>query len=414
MVARTLHLGRAGLRLDARLSERHAVDLTAEAADARAAPVTLPITQGEVAVIASAGFPLWEPIDTLQLRNHRITLAYGDLSRQLARLTAGSNEEEAKDANWCTFATWSSRTIGTCIDRQPEHGLIHHLVRRFPPGLRNYVYGFAETLLCRGHGAIYRTLAIGNRLVFLEIGTAVSHFIECFASAPDGPSPTTFDDYWSDVEAFLAGLRQLDPSWLATTAPDPEMLQAGMKAYLDASKESDPKAKAELVLLGNLLLGAYEQTRVDGYLTATLSLFTTSWLHRLMRGPKPGFLAWLKRGLAAPVSTVYALFATRFFLALELPSPGGMAELMVGKPVPQLAFPQDLRHIANPQLQAVLTCYDLSDRRDSQTRARDWANFGDRMNYITNLFRSRQRDLALFRPPWTPDEQASLLAGMLP
>jgi hypothetical protein len=94
---------------------------------------------------------------------------------------------------------------------------------------------------------------------------------------------------------------------------------------------------------------------------------------------------------------------------------------MVGKPVPstsgssrQLAFPETLRHIANPKLQAVLTCYDLSDRRYNNTRARDWASFADRMNYITNLFRSRQRDLALFRSPWTPDQEASLLAGMLP
>jgi hypothetical protein len=421
MVARTLRLGRAGLRSDARLRDRHAVDLTAEASQARAAPVTLPITRNEVAVIASSGFPLWEPIDVMQLRNHRITLAYGNLSEQLARLTAGGNKGGAKDANWCTFATWSSKTIGTCIDRQPEHGLIHNLVRRLPSVLRRYFYGFAETLLCRGHGAIYRTLAIGNRLVFLEIGTAVSHFIECFDSTSEGSSDTNFNDYWSNVELFLAGLRQLDPSWLATRAPDPETLQAGMRAYLDARIESDPKAKAELVLLGNLLLGAYEQTRVDSYLTAALSFFTTSWLYRLLRGPKPGFVARLKRGLAAPVSTMYALFATRFFLALELPSLGGMVELMVGKPVPstngssrQLSFPLDLQHIANPRLQAVLACYDLSDRRYSQTRARDWANFGDRMNYITNLFRSRQRDLALFRSPWTPEQETSLLAGRLP
>ncbi len=194
-----------------------------------------------------------------------------------------------------------------------------------------------------------------------------------------------------------------------------------MQAYFDALNEANPKAKAELVLLGNLLLGAYEQTRVDGYLNATLSFFTTSWLHRLMRGPKPGVVALLGRGLAVPFSTMYAWFATRFFLALELPSPGGMTELMVGKPVPslngskqQLEIPEVLRHIANPALQAVLTCYDLSDRRYNRTRSRNWANFTDRMNYITNLFRSRQRDPSLFHPPWTPLQEASLLEGKLP
>ena len=46
--------------------------------------------------------------------------------------------------------------------------------------------------------------------------------------------------------------------------------------------------------------------------------------------------------------------------------------------------------------------------------ARNWARFADRMNYITNLFRSRQRDRALFQPPWTPPQEASLLDGRLP
>ena len=420
MAARTLRLGGAARRSDVRLRDRHLVDLTPESADAGAAPISLPVTRTDVGLIASAGFPLWEPIDTLQLRNHRITLAYGDLSHQLSRLTAGNDDEIEWDANWCTFATWSSRTIGTCIDRQPEHGLIHHLLRHFPRPLRRFFYGLAEALLCRGHGAIYRTLAIGNRLVFLEIGTAISHFLQCFGAVHGSQDPD-FEAYWSDVDAFLTGLRHLDPSWLATAAPDPSTLRAGMQAYFDALNEANPKAKAELVLLGNLLLGAYEQTRVDGYLNATLSFFTTSWLHRLMRGPKPGVVALLGRGLAVPFSTMYAWFATRFFLALELPSPGGMTELMVGKPVPslngstqQLEIPEVLRQIANPALQAVLTCYDLSDRRYNRTRSRNWANFADRMNYITNLFRSRQRDPSLFQAPWTPLQEASLLEGKLP
>ena len=443
MVARPLHVGRSGRRADALLRARHAVDLTEGDAGARASPVTLPITRAGVATIASAGFPLWEPLDTLQLRNHRITLAYGDLSHQLARLTARSDDEEGWNANWCTFATWSSRTIGTCIDREPEHGLIHHLVRRLPSPLRPLLFAMAEALLGREHGAIYRTLAIGNRLVFLEIGTTVSHFIDCFdpsragasasaaastgasASAEDSTGASAaasdFEAYWSDIEAFLRGLRHLDPSWVATPAPDPSALRAGMEAYVGALAETDPKARAERVLLGNLLLGAYEQTRVEDYLTATLSCFTGSYLDRIMRGPAPGVSAFLGRTLAAPLSTVYARFATKFFLALEIPTPGGMVELMVGQPVPpleraagELTFPEELRHIAQPELQAILTRYDLSDRRAGHTRARNWASFGDRMNYITNLFRSRQRSPSLFAAPWTEAEEAALLSGRLP
>jgi hypothetical protein len=418
VVARTLHIGKAGRKADARTQARHAVDLPDTA---QVAPVTLPISRNEVATIASAGFPLWESLDTLQLRNHRITLAYGDISHQLARLIANSDDERSWDANWCTFATWSSKTIGTCIDRQPEHGLIHHLVRRLPSPLRSLLFALSEQLLGRGHGAIYRTLAIGNRLVFLEIATAVSHFVECFGSTGWGQDRQDFDAYWAGVATFLDGIRRLDPSWVATPAPDPGTLRAGMESYGRARTEADPKARAELVLLGNLLLGAYEQTRVEEYLTATLSFFTTSWLNRLMRGPKTGVLAAVGRGLAAPASTLYALFATRFFLALDLPTPEGTAELMVGRPVPpvdaadgDLEFPDLLRHITTPELQAVLTRYDLSERHASRTRARNWARFADRMNYITNLFRSRQRSRSLFTRPWTGEEESALLAGRLP
>jgi len=403
------------------LRAQHAVDLSEDAIHARAAPVRLPITHDEVRIIASPGFPLWEPLDTLQLRNHRITLAYGDLSHRLARLIAGSDDKGTWDANWCTFATWSSKTIGTCIDRQPEHGLIHHLVRHLPSPLRALFFEGAERLLCRGHGAIYRTLAVGNRLVFLEIATAVSHFVEYCESMASSGADLRFDDYWGEVETFLVGLRQLDPSWVATPAPDPRTLRAGMQAYLKAHTEADPKARAELVLLGNLLLGAYEQTRVEDYLVASLSFFTTTWLHRLLRGPGPGILTRVGRGLAAPLNGLYALFATRFFLALEIPAADGMAELMVGRPVPpidpldrQLDFPAVLRHLANPELQAVLTRYDLSDRKASRTRARNWSSFADRMNYITNLFRSRQRNAPLFENPWTAEQEVALLDGRLP
>jgi hypothetical protein len=418
VVARTLFIGSPGRKVDARTQARHAVDLPV---DAQAVPVTLPISRKAVAMIASAGFPLWESLDTMQLRNHRITLAYGDISRQLAGLIANSADQSTWDANWCTFATWSSKTIGTCIDHRPEHGLILHLVRRLPSPLRSLSFALAEQLLCRGHGAIYRTLAIGNRLVFLEISTAVSHFVECFGSTEPGDERRRFDTYWDGVQTFLDGLRHLDPSWVASPAPDPATLRSGMDAYRRARTETDPKARAELVLLGNLLLGAYEQTRVDDYLTASLSLFTTSWLHRLMRGPKPGICASVGRVLAAPVSALYALFATRFFLALELPTPTGVAELMVGRPVPpvdaadgELLFPDVLVHIANPELQAVLTRYDLSDGHAAHTRSRNWSRFADRMNYITNLFRSRQRSHALFARPWAEDQEAALLAGRLP
>jgi hypothetical protein len=421
VVGRSLRIGTYGRRRDAQASAQHAEDLPQGQMNTRAAAISLPMTVPEIRTVASSGFPLWEPLPVMELRNHRITLAYGDLSQQLARLVARTEDPHEWDANWCTFATWSSKTIGTCIDRQPEHGLLLHMVRHLPLPLRHLVFSASERLLSRGHGAIYRTLAIGNRLVFLEIGTAVGHFVDSFGAAPDSSPSPSFETYWSDMAVFLEQLSHLDPSWVAVDPPDPRTLQAGMQAYHAALSEKDVKAKAELVLLGNLLLGAYEQARVDTYLTATLSFFTLSWLHRIIRGPKPGFSALLARAMAAPVSTLYSLFATRFFLVIDLPKGRDeMTTLKVGRPIPPIdddttrSFPALLREVANPELQALLTRYDLSGGRAARTRATNWAIFADRMNYITNLFRSRQQMPELFRSPWPVDVAEQLLAGELP
>src|SRR6185436_9966532 len=47
------------------------------------------------------------------LRNLLITQCYHDLSTGLAELLSGGN------ANWCTFATWASKTAG-CFVRKDE------------------------------------------------------------------------------------------------------------------------------------------------------------------------------------------------------------------------------------------------------------------------------------------------------
>src|ERR1700730_12510026 len=114
MVARKLYVGRLGDRRDGKLSRRHAPDLPYGPGERVAEPITLPISTDQIPLVASSGFPLWEPLDVLQLRNHRITLVYSDLSKRLAKCLAETADRTAWDANWCTFSTWSSKTIGTC------------------------------------------------------------------------------------------------------------------------------------------------------------------------------------------------------------------------------------------------------------------------------------------------------------
>lgn len=417
MIGRPFYIGARGRAHSQAVAARHGAAATT--ASAVATPFTLPLDAAGVHRVASAGFPLWESIPVMQLRNERITLAYGDLSHQLAARLAGTDDRDRWDANWCSFATWSSKTIGTCIDLHPEEGTLHQALQPLPEPVRRIVYRLAEVALCRGHGAMYRTLAIGNRIVFLELATAVTRFLDAF---PPGarPDDRAFAEYWTGMGVLTEELAQLDPSWVDTGEPDMRLLRQGMQAYASAMAETEPSRKAQYVLAGNLLLGAYEQRRVQGYLLAALALFSDAWLQRIVRGCQPTLAGLARNRVDRVAAVVYSTVMTRLFLVLEVPHPPPGNLLKVGRPVPpvppaeQLRWPEALQTITVPVLQALLSRFDLSGGEPQRSKARDWADFDQRMSYITTIFRSRQRDRQLFSAPWTDEEKAHLLAGRGP
>lgn len=376
--------------------------------DGAAAPevVDIPISSDEVRRIASKGFPLWEPIEAMQLRNRRITLAYSDLSCRLADMLAGDGPRQA---NWCTFATWSSKTIGTWIEKQVAAEAVSGswwLPRAWAAGRDR----LTRWLVTRDNGATYRSLVAGNRYVFLEIGLAVTSFLETFGSlAPPEGREKQWADYWHHVQGLLSELADLDPSWMLTESPPPADLRLGLRKYFEAMLCRDPDERAQLVLAGNLLMGAYEQRRVDGYVAVSLALFTGPAMRKLIRRRFDPERPWYRLP-----STVWARLMTRF-LVLQTPD----EQLRVCKPLPLppgaggAMFPDDLSAITEPLAQALLTRYDASEGRPERRRVRDWTSYDDRMNYITNLFRSRQQHAILFTDPFPPEVADDLLRGKL-
>jgi hypothetical protein len=376
-----------------------------EALAAAAEPVDLPISADEVRTIASRGFPLVEPVEAMQLRNRRITLAYGDLSVRLAALLARGGRRQA---NWCTFSTWSSKTIGGWIERDPEPDPADE-----PPWwMPGFVGGVRRSLLKwamkRDNGATYRALAAGNRFVFLEIGTAFGLFLDAFEGATgESPDDAAWDRYWAEIARELARQGRLDPSWMLTETPPAEELQLGLRQYYEALFTTDPKLRAERVLAGNLLIGAYEQRRVQGYVACSLALFSNHAMRRLVTRRFDPDRTW--RHMPA---WVYARLVSPH-MVLKLPD----EKLVLGQPLPPPAgaplFPEDLQAVTTPLVQALLTRYDLAGGRDDDRRVRNWCSYDDRMNYIANLFRSRQQHEPLFGKPFPPDVEQRLLDGEL-
>jgi hypothetical protein len=379
-------------------------------------PVVLPIDRKEVLCIASVGYPLWESLEVMQLRNRRITLAYGDLSVQLARLVAGDGAGDGEgadaryDANWCTFACWSSKTIGDWIAADASSKSLGDM-RHLPRLVVDWLVGLSRYLTQRENGASYRALAAGNRFVFLEVGQSVARFIETFGRVPrDKPNEDDWTTYWDEVSQTIAEMSQLDLSWMLTETPPPDDLRLGLRQYYEALFATDPKVRAQHMLAGNLLLGVYEQRRVDGYLAASLALYPDRAMRRLVQhhsGLLTGWRRW--------PSSLYSRLMT-FGLILDLPG----ERLRVGRPLPAPPdatdgelFPPDLRTITLPLLQALLTRWDLSEGEPARRRAREWTSLDDRMSYIANMFRSRQQCEVMFGDPFSGEVAASLLAGEL-
>ena len=372
-----------------------------------------PLGPRDVRAIASEGYPLWEPVPVMVHRNRRVTVGYADLSRRLAHVIAGP--DGVLDANWCTFATWSSKTIGTFIEGIPgPDGTLPEvgpLPGRDPEGLLAHprVARLTRRVMTRHDGASFRTLAAGNRVVFLEIGQAIATFVHRFpkrATAEGIEGEEAWRDYWDEVEAQLDDISVLDPSWLLTEHPPPDDLRLGLRQYFEALRTPDPHERSQYVLAGNLLLGAYEQRRVDGYVQAALALFTDAAMRRLIRD-RSGAMGGVSR---AP-SGLFATLMTR-----RMPLGLGEGFLWVGRPIPPPEDPADAWHelrtdadVTLPVLQALITRYQLAVGPRPNRGARNWTDFDQRMRTIGNLFRLRQRQRDLFDDPFPPDVTAELL-----
>lgn len=369
--------------------------------------VKFPIDTSDVCLIATEGFPLWESEDLMLRRNRRTTVAYADLSQRLAALLA--HGDSVLDANWCTFATWTSRTIGSsftsnspaCNDDSERTSLFYgvaqsarHIRPTGAPG-----------------GATFRALTAGNRVVFLEVGLSIAIFLKHFGGYSRrvvSPGDELWNAYWAAVEVQLEEFAVLDPSWLFTPTPPPDDLRLGLRQYFEALRTEDRELRSQHVLAGNLLIGAYEQRRNDGYVRAALTLFTERSMRQFVlgRGRPSGRANSWSNGLLARLLT----------RQLRLRLPGEVLQL--GRPIPPPPNPRDIWHIfaedtgvTLPVLQALITRYQMAGGRRPNRGARNWTSFDQRMHTIGNVFCLRQRQFDLFYDPFPPDETARILAG---
>ena len=97
------------------------------------------------------------------------------------------------------------------------------------------------------------------------------------------------------------------------------------------------------------------------------------------------------RGIATEHMMKLAVPGGALKLGNDLPPPKGMESTL---------FPPHLRTIQNPELKALLNKLDHSPDSLKGTGAKDWSRLDQRMDYIIDLFRTRQSDPHLFDQPF--------------
>lgn len=331
---------------------------------------SIPAQEEIAAIIATA-----DPV----LRNLRITQTYHELTLALADLLGPTN------VSWCAYAAWASKTAGRYI-----RGEMLARPRRL----------FDSPRLAAVDARVRACAIAGNLLVFEDMGPLFAGLVELLRTSTH-PDPSRRD-------AFLAGLR---PGPIEEGGQD--MLRAAMARYYEAAFLREGKRKAELIFHASALVGLHEQTRLTAPIRCALHAPLELAARRPGRAPR-ALTGRLSRALAGRVAPPLRAASTRWLLSLRLPK----VTMRLGEDVPPLStgrmFPDELRAIDDPELRALLYSLDRTPNTSAGSAARDWADLGDRMNFVVDLFRSRQQDPSLYRAPFSPEQVAAIRAGRVP
>lgn len=353
----------------------------------------------------------------LVLRNLKITQMYHRLSQELALMLGHG------DANWCTFACNASKTAGYSIRGEAFRPLAWlSLRKRAQPfkGLGDQVRaaagrGMVAARLERIQDIVTETVSAGNLKVFAELAPIFARMVQTFHR-----------DQEYDRDKLARFLSQLERGH--TEAGGQDTLAEALAHYYEAMFEPNLKRKAELMLLGNIKVGLHEQIRLQPNIVEALNAPLTvglgdplvqrvatrviALLPRFIAGALQRRRDALERTLLAWGASTWRRIVTRNLMTIRLP----YGDLRLGAEVPELPtaamFPDVLQVIEHPELVRVLARYD--GRGDGSPRAADWGVLDDRMRFIANLFRSRQKSLELFAQPFQYEQLQDIVADRVP
>jgi hypothetical protein len=360
----------------------------------------------------------WQDIAGLSdpvVRNLCITQRYHELAVGLRDAGLG------RDATWCAFAVWASKTAGATIRGEVlptrvkalmvGNGAIESLLGRFNHGIE----AWALQRLSHEHIAqaidsvtadVSKHVADGNVLVFAELAPLFTTLRDaCRASAG------TPEQLSRSMAPALSSFSESD---------DASAVAAAFSAYGEA--RFSPAGRPPLVLQANTLAVAHEQRRLQPAISGALNAPITDTLRRVIEADVVGHVpvAEARRVLDGLVDDVCKVLDATWDTVLTeviMQLVTATERFDLRRDVPPLAegmFPPDLLDIAGTAAASAVSQWDRSRGRGAPSGARDWAVLEERMNFIVNLFRSRQQDPSLFNPPFSKTQLDVLAQGQVP
>ena len=351
------------------------------------------------------------------LRNLLITQCYHEFAVQLRDAGVG------EDATWCAFAVWASKTAGATIrgdvlPRRAQDAILGNKeVQGFLERVNHGITGRALAHLSHDHLAqaiktitedVSASIADGNVLVFAELAPLFAQLLAAHGSA-DPPTPQV------TASAFAATERALE------VAEDMSGVATAFAAYRNALF-APPERAAAMVLRANTLAVAHEQQRLqpaiakalDAAISDTLTRAIETDLVRHVPAPNArGVIDRLMDDLCGFLDEAWDTALTEVIMQLVTAS----ETFDLRRDVPPLhgkMFPVDLADLSGTDAAADVAAWDKTNGTGSPSGAHNWAQLPERMNFIVNLFRSRQRDPNLFNPPFTASQVAALSQGEVP
>jgi hypothetical protein len=172
--------------------------------------------------------------------------------------------------------------------------------------------------------------------------------------------------------------------------------------YTAALAEAHPRRRAQHFLLANSLAVLHEQRRLQPYIEHGINALSSSAVAAL--GAQR---IMVQAGASGPHTVVadevhgaWDEVVTTRLMSLVMPD----EVLHVGRDLPPPRglplFPPDLAELDLAELLAFTDEWDRTGGTGRPTGAKDWLSLADRMNYIFNLFRSRQQYAGMIAPPF--------------